>query len=90
MSWIGPRAQILHRASHLPGPALLLSEPNSYEQKLFLKSSEAFLNIKSLHYAEQKDHQHVLTKCFEKHFEQKTWFYLASQKRNVLALSHLF
>jgi len=54
-------------------------------------SSEAFLNLKSLHYAEQeKLHQRVLTECFEKHFEKKTWFYLASQKRNFLALSHLF
>jgi len=56
------------------------------------ESSEAFLNLKSLHYAEQKKklHQRVLTECFEKHFEKKTWFHLASQKRNFLALSHLF
>jgi len=38
------------------------------------ESSEAFLN-KSLHHAEQKNrHQRVLTECFEKHFEKKTWF----------------
>jgi len=53
--------------------------------------SEAFLNLKSLHYAEQKKlHQRVFTECFEKHFEKKPWFHLASQKRNFLALSHLF
>ena len=53
-------------------------------------SYEAFLNLKSLHYAEQeKLHQRVLTECFEKHFEKETWFYFASQKRNFLALSHL-
>jgi len=42
------------------------------------------LNLKSLHYAEQKKkkiQQRVLTECFEKHFEKKTWFYLASQKK---------
>ena len=56
-------------------------------------SSEAFFNLKGLHYAEQKKkkiNQRVLTECFEKHFEKKTWFYLASQKRNFLALSHPF
>jgi len=53
--------------------------------------SEAFLNLKSLHYPEQKKlHLCVLTECFEKHFEKKTWFHLASQKRHFLALSHLF
>jgi len=55
------------------------------------ESSEAFLNVKSLHYAEQKKiNQRVLTKCFEKHFEKKTWFHLAFQKEKHLALSHLF
>jgi len=54
------------------------------------ESSEAFFNIKSLHYAEQKTlHQRVLAECFEKHFRKKK-FDLASQKRNFLALSHLF
>jgi len=53
------------------------------------ESSEEFLNLKSLHYAEQKKlHQRVLTEYFEKHFEKKTWFYLASQNRHFLALSH--
>jgi len=38
-------------------------------------SSEAFLNLKSLHYPEQKKlHQRVVTECFEKHFEKKTSF----------------
>ena len=37
------------------------------------ESSEAFLNLKNLHYAEQeKLHQRALTECFEKHFEKKT------------------
>jgi len=55
------------------------------------ESSEAFFNLKSLHYVGQKIlHQRVLTECIEKHFEKKTWFHLASQKRNFLALSHLF
>jgi len=36
------------------------------------ESSEAFFNLKSLHYAEQKKlHQRFLTECFEKHFEEK-------------------
>ena len=39
------------------------------------ESSEAFLNLKSLHYAEQKKlHQLVLTECFEKHFERRHGF----------------
>jgi len=55
------------------------------------ESFEAFLNLKSLHYAEQKKlHQRVLTECFEKHFEKKIWFRLTSQKRNFLALFHFF
>jgi len=54
--------------------------------------SEAFVNLKSLHYAEQKKKllERVLTECFEKHFEKKTWFHLTFQKRNFLALSRLF
>jgi len=38
------------------------------------ESSEAFLNLKSLHYPEQKKkkiHQRVLTECFEKHFAKR-------------------
>jgi len=43
--------------------------------KVFLVSSKAFLNFKSLHYPEQKKiHQHLLTECFEKHFEEKHGF----------------
>jgi len=58
---------------------------------LISESSEVFLYLKSLHYAEQKTlHQRVLTECFEKYFEKKTWFYLASQKRSFLALFHRF
>jgi len=55
------------------------------------ESSEAFLNLKSLHWAEQKKiHQRFSTECFEKHFEKRTSFHLASQKKNLLELSHLF
>jgi len=37
------------------------------------ESSEAFLNLKSQHYADQKKiHQRVLPECFEKHFENGT------------------
>jgi len=55
------------------------------------ESSEAFLNLrKSVLPRTKKLHQPVLTECFEKHFEKKTWFHLASQKRNFLALSQLF
>ena len=46
--------------------------------------SEAFLKLKSLHYPEQKKiHHRVLTFCFEKQFEKKTWFHLASQKKKL-------
>jgi len=55
------------------------------------ESSEAFLNVKKSALPRTKKlHQRVLTECFEKHFEKKTWFCVASQKRNFLALSHLF
>jgi len=53
--------------------------------------SEAFLNLKKSALRKTKKlHQRVLTECFERHFEKKPWFYLASQKRKFLALSHLF
>jgi len=55
------------------------------------ESSKAFLNLKnSALHRTKKLYQRVLTECFEKHFDKKTWFHLASQKRNFLALSHLF
>jgi len=55
------------------------------------ESSEAFLNFaKSARRRTRQPHQCVLTDCFEMNFEEKTSFYLASQKRNLLALSHLF
>ena len=55
------------------------------------ESSEAFFNLKQSALPRTKKlHQRVLTECFEKHFAKKTWFHLASQKRNFLALSHLF
>jgi len=55
------------------------------------ESSEAFLDLKkSALRRTKKLHQRVLTECFEKHFEKKTCFHLASQKRKFLALSHLF
>jgi len=45
------------------------------------ESSEAFLNLKkSALRRTKKLHQRVLTECFEKHFEKKTWFHLASEK----------
>jgi len=45
------------------------------------KSSEAFMNLKKSALPRTKKlHQRVLTECFEKHFEKKTWFHLASQK----------
>jgi len=54
------------------------------------ESSEAFLNLKkSALRRTKKLHQHVLTECFEKHFERRTYFYLASQQRKFLALSPL-
>jgi len=55
------------------------------------ESSVAFFNLKiSALRKTKKFHQRVLTECFETHFEKKPWFYLASQKSNFLALSHLF
>jgi len=55
------------------------------------ESSEAFFELKKSALRGTKNlHQRVLTECFEKRFVKKTWFYLASQKRNFLALSHLF
>jgi len=55
------------------------------------ESSEAFLNFaKSALYRTRKTHQRVLTDGFEKNFEEKTSFYLASQKINLLALSNVF
>jgi len=55
------------------------------------ESSEAFLNLKSLHYAlhsKKKLHQRVLTECFEQHFEKRHGFIWLL--KNLLALSHLF
>jgi len=61
----------------------LLSVSNSYEQNF---SSGEFQGIyefaRSAIRRTKKLHQRVLTECFEKHFEKKTWFHLASQKRN--------
>jgi len=55
------------------------------------ESSEAFLNLKNSALPRTKRlHQRVLTECFEKHFEKKTWFHLASPERNFFVLSHLF
>jgi len=57
------------------------------------ESSEAFLNLKK---SALRRTRKTSPACFnrvgyfEKHFEKKTWIYLASQKRNFLALSHLF
>jgi len=55
------------------------------------ESSEAFLNLEKSALPRTKiTSPACLNRCFEKHFEKKTWFYLASQKGNFLALSHLF
>jgi len=55
------------------------------------ESSEAFLNFAmSVLRRTKKTRQGILTDCFEKNFEEKTSFDLASQKRNLLALSHFF
>jgi len=53
-------------------------------------SSEAFLNFTKSALRRKKTHQRVLTDCFEKNFEGKTSLYVASQKRNLLALFHFF
>jgi len=45
------------------------------------ESSEAFLNFtKSTLHRKIKPQQRVLTDCFEKKFDEKTLFYLASQR----------
>jgi len=51
------------------------------------ESSEAFLNVKSLHDAEKKINQRVLTMYFEKHFERCGFICFFKEKH--LALSHL-
>jgi len=38
------------------------------------ESSEAFLNLKNMHYVEQEKLHRVLTECFEKHFEKRHGF----------------
>jgi len=54
------------------------------------ESSEAFPNFtKSALRRKKKTHQRVLTDCFEKNIEEKT-FCLSSHKRNLLARSHIF
>jgi len=54
------------------------------------ESSEAFLNLKSLHYAEQKKYHQRVYRVLWKALRKKDMVYLASKKRNFLALSHLF
>jgi len=57
------------------------------------ESSGALFNFKKSalrRTKKKKIHQRVLTECFEKHFEKRTSFYLASQNRNFMALSQLF
>ena len=70
----------------------LLSAYNSNEQNFSSREFRDIFELKQdLHYTEQKKvHQRVSTECFENHSEEKTWFYFAFQKRNFLALSHLF
>ena len=38
------------------------------------QSSEAFFNLKSLHYAEQKKLHQRVTECFERHLEKRHGF----------------
>jgi len=56
------------------------------------ESSEAFLNLKNS--ALRRTKKTTSAACFNrvlwKALRKKTWFYLASEKRNFLALSHLF
>jgi len=69
----------------------LLSVYNSYEQSFSSREFRGIFELKKFALRRTKKlHQRVLTECFENHFEKKTWFYLASQKRKFLALSHLF
>ena len=44
------------------------------------ESSEAFLKLKKS--ALPRTKKNNSPECFKKHFEKKTWFHLASQKRN--------
>jgi len=45
------------------------------------ESSEAFLNLESLHYADQKKlHQRVLPDCFEKNFEKRHGYFWLLKK----------
>jgi len=71
----------------------LLSVSNSYEQNFSSREFRGIFESKKVCIRQNKKnklHQRVLTECFEKHFEKNTCFLLASQKRNFLALSHLF
>jgi len=52
------------------------------------ESSEAILNLKKSALRRKKLHQRVLTERFEKNFEKRASFCLASQKMNFLALSY--
>jgi len=55
------------------------------------EGSEAFLNLKkSALRRARKTSPACFNRVLWKHFAKKTWFYLASQKRNFLALSHIF
>jgi len=70
----------------------LLSAQNTYEQNFF---SREFRGISELYKVgitpkRKTRQQRVLTDCLEKNFEEKTSFYLASHKRNLLAFSHFF
>jgi len=69
----------------------LLSVYNSYEQNFSSREFRGIFELKKSALPRTKKlHQCVLTVRFEKHFAKKTWFHLASQKRNFLALYHLF
>jgi len=60
--------------------------------KTFLQeSSEAFFNVKKSALRRTKQNSPVwLNRVLWKALRKNSWFYLALEKRNFLALSHLF
>jgi len=55
----------------------LLSVSNSYEQHFASREFRGIFELKKVCITQNKKNlnQRVLTECFEKHFEKKTWFY---------------
>jgi len=61
----------------------LLSVYNSYEQKFSSREFRGIFELEKVCITQNKKASPTfLTECFEKHFAKKTWFHLASQKRN--------